>query len=66
MVLRLDHNSWATTCTKSTFHNLIIEDIDALMYFYDTDKYVNSMSVSSPRNLTDMVHILARLTLLLV
>ncbi len=66
MVLGLDHDSWATTCTKSTFRNLIIQDIDALMYYYNTNKYVNSMPVSSPGNLTDMACILARLTLLLV
>jgi hypothetical protein len=66
MVRGLDQDSWATTCTKSTFRNLIIQDIDALMYYYDTNNYVNSMPVSSPGNLTDMARILARLTLLLV
>ncbi len=66
MVLGLDHNSWATTCTKSAFRNLILQDIDALVYYYDTDNYVNSMQVLSPSNLTDMARILARLTLLLV
>ncbi len=66
MVLRLDRDSWATTCTKCAFRNLIIQDIDALMYYYDTNKYINSMLVSSPGNLTDMARILARLTLLLV
>jgi hypothetical protein len=66
MVLGLDHNCWTATCTKSAFRNLIIQDIDALMYYYDTYNYVNSMPVSSPSNLTDMACILARLTLLLV
>ncbi len=66
MVLGLDHNSWATTCTESAFRNLIFQDIDALMYYYDTDNYVNSMPVSSPCNLFDMARIFARLTLLLV
>ncbi len=66
MVLRLDHNSWATTCTKSAFRNLILQDIDAPMYYYDTNNYIISMPVSSPSNLTDMARILARLTLLLV
>ncbi len=66
MVLGLDHNFWATTCTKSAFCNLIIQDIDALMYYYDTNNYVNSMPVSSPGNLINMVRNLARLTLLLV
>jgi hypothetical protein len=66
MVLGLDHNSWATAHTKSAFHNLIIQDIDALMYYYNTDKYINSMPVSSPGDLINMACILARLTLLLV
>jgi hypothetical protein len=66
MVLGLDHNSWATACTKSAFRNLIIQGIDALMYYNNTDKYINSMPVSSPGDLTNMDHILTRLTLLLV
>jgi hypothetical protein len=33
MVLGLDHDSWATTHTKSAFRNLILQDIDALMYY---------------------------------
>ncbi len=66
MVLGIDHNSWATTCTKSAFCNLILQDIDALMYYYDTNYYVNNMPVSSPGDLTDMAFILVRLTLLLV
>jgi hypothetical protein len=66
MVLRLAQDSWATARTKSAFRNLIIQDIHALMYYYNTNKYVNSMLMSSPGNLTDMARILARLTLLLV
>jgi hypothetical protein len=66
MALGLDHNSWATTHTKSIFRNLILQDIDALMYYYDTNYYINGMPVSSPGDLTDMARILARLTLLFV
>jgi hypothetical protein len=66
MVLGLNHDSWATAHTKTAFHNLIIQDIDAMMYYYDTDKYVNSMPVSSTGNLTNMARILAKLTFLLV
>jgi hypothetical protein len=36
------------------------------MYYYDTDNYVNGHSISLPGNLTNMAHILARLTLLLI
>jgi hypothetical protein len=66
MVLGLDHDSWATTHTKSAFRNIILYNIDALIYYFDTDNYVNSMPVSSPSNLTDMARILTRLTLLLI
>jgi hypothetical protein len=66
MVLGLNHDSWANVCTKSAFCNLIIQDIDALMYYYVTNKYINSMQMWSPGNLTNMVRILARLILLLI
>jgi hypothetical protein len=51
---------------KSTFHNLILQDIDTSMYYYDTDNYVNGHPISLPGNLTNMAGILARLTLLLI
>jgi hypothetical protein len=67
LVLGIDHNSWANACTKSTFCNLILQDIDAIMYYYDTDNYVNGLPTSLPGNLlTDMACILVWLTLLLI
>jgi hypothetical protein len=66
LVLGIDHDSWANACTESTFRNLILQDIDAIMYYYDTDNYVNGHPISLPGNLTDMARILARLTLLLI
>jgi hypothetical protein len=66
LVLGIDHNSWANACTESTFHNLILQDIDAIMYYYDTDNYVNGHPISLPGDLTVIACILARLTLLLI
>ncbi len=66
LVFRIDHNSWANACTEITFRNLILQDIDTIMYYYDTDNYVNGHPISLPGNLTNMARILAWLTLLLV
>jgi hypothetical protein len=66
LVLGIDHNSWANARTRSTFRNLILQDIDTIMYYYDTDNYVNGHPISIPGDLTDMVCILAWLTLLLI
>ncbi len=65
VVLGLNHDSWATACTECAFHNLLIQDIDAMMYNWDTDNYVNGVPVLLPEPRLDMAHILARLTLLL-
>jgi hypothetical protein len=62
LVLGIDHDSWANACTESTFRNLILQDIDAIMYYYDTDNYVNGHPISLPGDLTDMARILAQLT----
>jgi hypothetical protein len=66
LVLRIDHDSWANACTKSTFRNLILQDINAIMYYYDTDNYVKGYPISLPGDLTNMACILAWLTLLLI
>jgi hypothetical protein len=48
------------------FHNLLIQDIDAIMmYYWDTDNYLNGAPVLLPDNRLVMARILARLTLLL-
>jgi hypothetical protein len=66
LVFGIDHDSWANAHAKSTFCNLILQDIDAILYHYDTDNFVNGHPISLPGNLTDMAHILAWLTLLLI
>jgi hypothetical protein len=65
LVLGLNHNSCATACTERAFRNLLIQDINTMMYYWDTNNYVNSAPVLLPDNLLDMACILARLTLLL-
>jgi hypothetical protein len=65
LVLGLDHDSWATARTECAFHNLLIQDINAMMYYWDTDNYVNGAPVLLPDDRLDMACILARLTLLL-
>jgi hypothetical protein len=65
LVLGLNHNSWATACTEHAFCNLLIQDINAMMNYWDTDNYVNGAPVLLPDNRLDMACILARLTPLL-
>jgi hypothetical protein len=33
LVLGLNHNSWATACTERAFRTLLIQDINAKMYY---------------------------------
>jgi hypothetical protein len=65
LVLGLNHDSWATACTERAFRNLLIQDVDAMMYYWDTDNYINGAPVLLPDGCLDMARILARLTLLL-
>ncbi len=65
LVLGLSNDSWATACTERAFRNLLIQDIDAMMYYWDTNNYANGAPVLLPDNCLDMACILARLTLLL-
>jgi hypothetical protein len=65
LILGLNHDSWATACTEHAFRNLLIQDTNAMMYYWDTDNYVNGAPVLLPDNRLDMACILARLTLLL-
>ncbi len=43
---------------------MISQDINTMMYYYDTVNYVNSKLVLYPGNLTNMARILVQLTLL--
>jgi hypothetical protein len=66
LVLGLTHNTWALHRTECAFRNPIIQDLDAIMYYWDTDDY-NMAGVPMTYRDTrwDMARILARLTLLL-
>jgi hypothetical protein len=66
LVLGLNHNTWALARTERAFRNLIIQDLDAIMYYWDTDSYSMVGTPMSYRNEKwDMAQTLARLTLLL-
>jgi hypothetical protein len=66
LVLGLNHNTWALTRTERAFRNLIIQDLDAIMYYWDTDSYNMVGTPMSYRDEKwDMAQTLARLTLLL-
>ncbi len=58
-VLGLPSGSWALHCTESAFHNLIIQDLDAMMFYFDTNCYdVNQVPFSYPGDRKDMARIL--------
>ena len=65
-VLGLPSNSWAATCKEAAFKNLLLYNINAMMYYFDTDYYYNCAPVSLPGDRKDMAKILAHLTLLLM
>jgi hypothetical protein len=59
LVLGLNHDSWATACTERAFCNLLIQDIDTMMYYWDTVNYVNGATALLPDDRLDMARILA-------
>ena len=65
-VLGLPSDSWAITRLEAAFKNLILHDLDAMMYYFDTDTCYKNEPISLPGDLKDMTTIFARLTLLLV
>jgi len=66
-VLGLPPDSWASHQTESAFHNLIIQDLNTMLFYYDTDIYnVNQVPFLYPGDRKDMARILTWLTLLLV
>jgi hypothetical protein len=65
-VLGLPLDSWAVTCTEAAFKNLLLHDLDAMMYYFDTDTYYKNAPVSLLGDCKDMATIFARLTLLLI
>ncbi len=66
MVLGIHDDSWAGHGTEGAFCNAIRQDLDVMLYYYDTDWQVNGKPVSLPGDLMDMATILARITLLLI
>ena len=58
LVLGLDNNTWDNQCTECAFCNLILQDLDAMLYYFDTDWQVCSKPVSPPGDITYMVIIL--------
>ena len=66
MVLGIHDDSWAGQWTEGAFCNAILQDLDGILYYYDTDWQVNGKPVSLPGDLMDMSTILARITLLLI
>jgi len=65
-VFGVPSNSWAITRSEAVFKNLILHDLDAMMYYFDTDAYYKNEPISLPGDLKDMAMIFARLTLLLI
>ena len=66
LVLGLSHNTWALHRTESAFRNLLIQDLDKIMYYWDTDTYTMECKPMSFRDdRWDTACTLAQLTLLL-
>ena len=60
-------DSWAITQLEAAFKNLILHDLNVMMYYFNTDTYYKNEPISLPGDLKDMATIFApRLTLLLV
>jgi hypothetical protein len=66
LVLGLDDETWANHRTESALRNMILQDLDVLLYYFDMDWQVNGTPNSPPGDLKDIAIILARLTLLLI
>ncbi len=66
-MLGLPSDSWALHQAETAFRNLNIQDLDAMLFYYDTDCYdVNQAPFSYPGDHKDMARTLGQPTLLLV
>jgi hypothetical protein len=65
-VLGLPSDSWAATHTGLAFDNLLLHNLDAMMYYFDADYSYSNSPVSLPGDHKDMATTLTCLTLLLV
>ncbi len=69
---RMSKEQYQSFCRLVNYHsegahcNLILQDLDAMKYYFDTDWKVSGKPVSLPGNITDMARILAKITLLLI
>jgi hypothetical protein len=66
LVLGLDDDTWANHRTECAFCNLIIQDLDMILHYFDTDWQACGRPISPPGDITGMAIILAWITLLLV
>jgi hypothetical protein len=65
-VLGMSSKSWASR-TKAAFKNLILHNINTMMYYFETDYYNLSQELFSYQEKhTNLARVLACLTLLLV
>jgi hypothetical protein len=65
LVLSLDDETWANHRTESALCNMILQDLDKLLFYFDTDWQLNGTPILPPGDLKDIAIILARLILLL-
>ncbi len=54
LVLDLDNNTWSNQRTKCAFCNLILQNLDAMLYYFDTDLQVRGKPVSLSGDNMDM------------
>jgi hypothetical protein len=56
--------TWTVTRTEAAFKNLLLNDLEAMIYYFGTNTYYKNAPVSLPRDPKDMATIFARLNLL--
>lgn len=54
MVLGLHDNSWMRFWTENALRNMILHDLDVMLYYYDTNWHVHGKPMSLPGDLMDM------------
>ena len=65
-ILGLPSDSWAVTRLEAASENLILHNLNAMMYYPDTNTYYKNEPISLTGDLKDMATIFTHLTLLLV
>ena len=64
-ILGIPSDSWAVTRLEAAFKNLLLHNLDAMMYYFDADTYYKNAHVSLPGDRKDIATTFACLTLLL-